>query len=70
MYRAKVNGQMAPLKYELKTGDIVEVITTKGHNPSRDWLKFVKTVKARSRIKQWIKTQEKEAEHFSGERNV
>nr|WP_207683561.1 bifunctional (p)ppGpp synthetase/guanosine-3',5'-bis(diphosphate) 3'-pyrophosphohydrolase [Desulfonema magnum] len=56
---AKVNGQMAPLKYELKTGDIVEVITTKGHHPSRDWLKFVKTVKARSRIRQWIKTQEK-----------
>ncbi len=57
---AKVNGLMVPLKYELKTGDIVEIITSKNHRPSKDWLNFVKTVKARSRIRQWIKTQEKE----------
>jgi len=57
---AKINGLMVPLKYELKTGDIVEVITSKGHHPSKDWLNFVKTVKARSRIRQWIKIQEKE----------
>ena len=57
---AKVNGRMVPLKYELQTGEIVEVITSKGHHPSKDWLNFVKTVKARSRIRQWIKTQEKE----------
>ncbi len=57
---AKVNGVMVPLKYELQTGDVVEVITTKGHKPSRDWLKFVKTVKARAKIKQWIRTQDKE----------
>ncbi len=57
---AKVNGQMVPLKYELETGDIVEVITAKNHHPSKDWLNFVKTVKARSRIRQWIKTQDKE----------
>lgn len=57
---AKVNGQMIPLKYELKTGDIVEIMTSKNHHPSKDWLKFVKTVKARSRIRQWIKTQDKE----------
>jgi len=56
---ARVNGRMTPLKYELKTGDIVEVITSKNHHPSKDWLNFVKTVKARSRIRQWIKTQEK-----------
>ncbi len=56
---AKVNGVMAPLKYQLKTGDVVKIITTKGHHPSRDWLNFVKTVKARSRIRQWIKIQEK-----------
>lgn len=56
---ARVNGRMVPLQYELKTGDSVEVITSKGHNPSKDWLNFVKTVKARSRIRQWIKTQEK-----------
>jgi GTP pyrophosphokinase len=57
---AKVDGRMVPLKYELKTGNIVEIITAKGHHPSKDWLNFVKTVKARSRIRQWIKTQEKE----------
>lgn len=57
---AKVNGRMVPLNYELLTGNIVEIITTKGHHPSKDWLKFVKTVKARSRIRQWIKAQEKD----------
>ncbi|MEW6671549.1 MAG: bifunctional (p)ppGpp synthetase/guanosine-3',5'-bis(diphosphate) 3'-pyrophosphohydrolase [Thermodesulfobacteriota bacterium] len=57
---AKVNGQMVPLRYELKTGDIVEVVTSKNHHPSKDWLNFVKTVKARSRIRQWIKTQDQE----------
>jgi GTP pyrophosphokinase len=57
---AKVNGQMVPLKYELKTGDSVEIVTSKNHHPSKDWLNFVKTVKARSRIRQWIKAQEKE----------
>ena len=52
---AKVNHRMVPLQTELQNGDIVEVVTTKNHGPSKDWLKFVKTVKARSRIKQWIK---------------
>ncbi len=57
---AKVNGLMVPLKYELKTGDIVEIITSKNHHPSKDWLNFAKTVKARSRIRQWIKAQDQE----------
>lgn len=57
---AKVNGRMVPLKYELQTGESVAVITQKGHHPSKDWLSFAKTVKARSKIRQWIKTQEKE----------
>jgi GTP pyrophosphokinase len=57
---AKVNGRMVPLRYELSTGDVVEIMTNKSQNPSKDWLSFVKTVKARSRIRQWIKTQEKE----------
>ncbi|MFZ7125026.1 MAG: RelA/SpoT family protein [Desulfobacterales bacterium] len=56
---AKVNGRMVPLSYELETGDTVDIITSKNHYPSKDWLTFVKTVKARSRIRQWIKTQEK-----------
>ncbi|UCE50954.1 MAG: bifunctional (p)ppGpp synthetase/guanosine-3',5'-bis(diphosphate) 3'-pyrophosphohydrolase, partial [Desulfobacterales bacterium] len=57
---AKVNGRLIPLPYELETGDIVEIITSKSSHPSKDWLKFVKTVKARSKIRHWIKTQEKE----------
>ncbi|MBW2320662.1 MAG: bifunctional (p)ppGpp synthetase/guanosine-3',5'-bis(diphosphate) 3'-pyrophosphohydrolase [Deltaproteobacteria bacterium] len=57
---AKVNGRIVPLQYELKTGDTVEIFTSKKGHPSKDWLNFVKTVKARSRIRQWIKIQEKE----------
>ncbi|MDO9567574.1 MAG: bifunctional (p)ppGpp synthetase/guanosine-3',5'-bis(diphosphate) 3'-pyrophosphohydrolase [Candidatus Desulfaltia sp.] len=57
---AKVNGHIVPLQYVLKNGNIVEIITSKNHHPSKDWLRFVKTVKARSRIRQWIKTQERE----------
>jgi guanosine-3',5'-bis(diphosphate) 3'-pyrophosphohydrolase len=57
---AKVNGRIVPLQYELKTGDTIEISTSKKSHPSKDWLNFVKTVKARSRIRQWIKTQEKE----------
>ena len=57
---SKVNGRIVPLQYELKTGDTVEISTSKKSHPSKDWLNFVKTVKARSRIRQWIKTQEKE----------
>ena len=57
---AKVNGRMVPLPYELRTGDIVEIVTSKNHHPSKDWLNFVKTVKARSKIRHWIKVQEKE----------
>ena len=57
---AKVNGRMVPLPYELKTGDIVEIVTSKNHHPSKDWLNFVKTVKARSKIRHWIKVQETE----------
>ena len=57
---AKVNGRIVPLQYELETGDTVEIITSKKGRPSKDWLNFIKTVKARSRVRQWIKTQEKE----------
>jgi GTP pyrophosphokinase len=57
---AKVNGRMVPLPYGLKTGDIVEIVTSKNHHPSKDWLNFAKTVKARSKIRHWIKVQETE----------
>jgi len=56
---AKVNGKLVPLRYRLKSGDTVEIITAPNHVPSKDWLNFVVTQKARSRIKQWIKTAER-----------
>ena len=57
---ARVNGRLVPLAQPLETGNTVSIITTKGHHPSADWLNFVKTVKARNKIRHWIKTQEKE----------
>ncbi|MGQ9920718.1 MAG: RelA/SpoT family protein [Desulfobacca sp.] len=57
---ARVNGRMVPLKYELQHGDNVEIITSPTHTPSRDWLQFVRTARARSRIKQYLKTVERE----------
>lgn len=56
---AKVNGKLVPLKYELKTGDIVEVITSPHHTPSKDWLKIVRSSRARNKIRAWIKTEER-----------
>ncbi len=56
---AKVNGKLVPLKYELKTGDIVEVVTSPHHTPSKDWLKLVKSTRARNKIRAWIKTEER-----------
>ncbi|HYS43663.1 MAG TPA: TGS domain-containing protein [Geobacteraceae bacterium] len=56
---AKVNGKLVPLKHELRTGDIVEVITSPHHTPSKDWLKIVKSSRARNRIRAWIKTEER-----------
>ncbi|ACX51533.1 (p)ppGpp synthetase I, SpoT/RelA [Ammonifex degensii KC4] len=57
---AKVNGRLVPLDYQLKTGDIVEIITGPKPNPSRDWLNVVRTSQARSRIRQWFKREFRE----------
>jgi GTP pyrophosphokinase len=56
---AKVNGKLVPLETPLKNGDTVEIITDKNRHPNRDWLKFVKTAKARTRIKHFIRTEER-----------
>ena len=51
---AKVNSRMVPLRTKLRTGDIVEIVTRKDHKPSRDWLTFVKSPRARNKIKHWL----------------
>ena len=56
---ARVNGRMVPLRTQLGSGDIVEVVTASGHKPSRDWLNFVATSRARNKIKQFIHAEEK-----------
>ena len=63
---AKVDGRMVPLKYELKTGQRVEIITSPNHQPSKDWLSFVKTAKARSRVRQHIKARERKQSMMLG----
>ena len=58
---AKVNGRLVPLDFPLKNGDIIQIMTTKqGNGPSRDWLKFVQTTKAKNRIRQWLREQRRE----------
>jgi len=66
---AKVNGKIVPLHYELQSGDIVEVLTSKRERgPSRDWIAMVKTTRARNKIKQWFKAESrKDTEHTGRE---
>jgi GTP pyrophosphokinase len=64
---AKVNGKIVPLHYELRSGDIVEVLTSKRERgPSRDWLAVVKTTRARNKIKQWFKAETRQDTEHSG----
>ena len=56
---AKVNGKLVPLSTHLHSGDMVEILTDPHRHPSRDWLKFVKTAKARTRIQHYIRTEER-----------
>ncbi len=55
---AKVNGKIVPLKYTLRSGDTVEIITQKGRHPNKDWLQFVKTSRAKAKIRQFIRQEE------------
>jgi GTP diphosphokinase / guanosine-3',5'-bis(diphosphate) 3'-diphosphatase len=57
---AKINGKIVPLRYELRSGDIVEILTTPNQKPSKDWLKYVQTTRAKTKIRQWFKTEERE----------
>jgi GTP pyrophosphokinase len=57
---ARVNGRMVPLRHRLKNGDIVEIITAAAHKPSRDWLNFVVTSRARNKIKHFLQAEEKD----------
>jgi GTP diphosphokinase / guanosine-3',5'-bis(diphosphate) 3'-diphosphatase len=56
---AKVNGKLVPLRTSLRQGDIVEIVTSPNQHPSRDWLKIVKSSRARSKINQWLKVEER-----------
>ena len=57
---AKVNGRIVPLRYKLRSGDIVEILTQPGHNPSRDWLQLAKSSRARQKIKHWLNVHQRE----------
>jgi len=63
---AKINGKLTPLRQELRNGDIVEVLTSQGQRPSRDWLKFVVTAKARTKITAYLHQMEKQRAYSLG----
>jgi guanosine-3',5'-bis(diphosphate) 3'-pyrophosphohydrolase len=64
---ARVNGKIVPLHYEMHSGDIVEILTSKRERgPSRDWLAMVKTTRARNKIKQWFKAESRQDTEHTG----
>jgi GTP diphosphokinase / guanosine-3',5'-bis(diphosphate) 3'-diphosphatase len=67
---AKVNGKIVPLEYQLKNGDIVEILTNKSSRPSLDWLSIVKTSGAKHKIKQWFRKEQKEENTLRGQEAV
>jgi GTP pyrophosphokinase len=58
---AKVNGRIVPLKYNLRNGDVVEIITSPNAHPSRDWMNYVKTARARNKIRHYLAESERQA---------
>ncbi len=65
---AKINGRIVPLNYQLRNGNIVEIITSVNSNgPSRDWLDIVKSTQAKSKIRQWFKLKDKDTNAIKGE---
>jgi GTP pyrophosphokinase len=57
---ARVNGRIVPLRYKLRNGDVVEIMTQPAHNPSRDWLSFAKSSRARNKIRHWLNIHQRE----------
>lgn len=72
MVGAKVDGRIVPLDYNVKTGEIVEIMTSsqQGKGPSRDWLNIVKTSQARSKIRQWFKKERREENIVEGKAQI
>jgi len=64
--RANVNGKLVPLNHQLKTGDTVEIVTSKDQHPNRDWLKFVVTSGAKTKIRNWLRTEERKQSEIVG----
>ncbi|MGI6037170.1 MAG: RelA/SpoT family protein, partial [Limnochordia bacterium] len=67
---AKVDGRLVPLDYKLKNGEFVEILTSKHASPSQDWLGFVKTSKARNKIRAWLKESQKEESIIRGRESL
>jgi GTP diphosphokinase / guanosine-3',5'-bis(diphosphate) 3'-diphosphatase len=57
---ARANGRMVPLRYRLKSGDTIEVVTSERQSPGKDWMSFAVTARAKSRIRQWLRAQQAE----------
>jgi GTP pyrophosphokinase len=64
--RARVNGKLAALNYQLRSGDTVEIVTLPDRQPSRDWLKFVVTSRAKTKIRSWLRTEERDQSKLVG----